>query len=59
VRDDFEKELQRILRRASRLRAALAGSADVVRVKVKACTVPEHRRGAHERVVIRMRKNKR
>lgn len=54
--DPFEEELARILRRAARLKAALAGSADIERVQVQACKVAAHTRGAHTRVIIRMRK---
>jgi hypothetical protein len=52
----FEEELARIVRRANRLRAALAGDADIVKVEVKKCTVPQHDRVAHTRLVIQKRK---
>ena len=55
-RKQFEEELARIVRRRERLSAALAGSADVERVQVRQCVVPEHTRGAHTRIVIRLKK---
>ncbi len=56
---EFEEELARIVRRANRLRAAIAGSADVRQVSVKSCKVAAHTRGAHTRTVITLRsKNK-
>lgn len=48
----FEDELERIVRRAQRLRAALEGSADLREIKVAACKVAEHERGAHTRYVV-------
>lgn len=54
----FEDELARIVRRATRLRAAIAGSADVRRVKVAECKVAAHTRGAHTRVVIQLKKER-
>lgn len=54
--DSFEDELKRVLRRAQRLRAAIAHEADIERVKVKSCRVVSHTRGAHTRLVIRLRK---
>lgn len=57
ARDDvFEQELARVVRRAQRLRAALAHEADVVRVEVPACKVRAHTRGAHQRLVIKLRR---
>lgn len=54
----FEDELKRIVRRAMRLRAAIADSADIRRVRVDACRVAAHTRGAHTRLVITVRKDK-
>ena len=54
----FEDELARVVRRAMRLRAAIAGSADITRVRVAECEVAAHTRGAHTRLVIRLRKDK-
>ncbi len=57
VRQDFEKQLQVVIRRAKRLQAAIDGSADVRRVKVKECEVEAHSRGEHYRTVITLRKD--
>lgn len=57
-RRQFEQELKRIVRRRERLAAALSGSAEVERVPVKQCTVPEHTRGEHTRLIVRLKKRK-
>ncbi len=53
---DFELELDRVLARAARLKAAVAGTADVTEVRVKAHKVKAHERAAHTRYVITPRK---
>lgn len=53
---DFESELARVLRRAERLKAAVSGSADVIEVHVREHNVRAHKRGAHTRYVITLRK---
>lgn len=49
---DFEAELARVVRRANRLRAAIAGEATITRVEVKRTEVRKHWRKAHVRLVI-------
>ena len=49
---DFEQELERVLARADRLKAAIKGSASVKTVSVKAHNVRAHTVRAHERVII-------
>lgn len=53
---DFEDELARIVRRAQRLRAAIAGEATITRVQVREVKVRAHTRRAHVRLVITARK---
>lgn len=52
---DFEAELTRVLARAERLRAAVAGKANITKVQVKAHKVKAHDRAAHTRYVIKVR----
>ena len=52
---DFESELERVLRRVARLKAALAHEADITEVPVKECKVRPHTRKAHTRRVITIR----
>ncbi len=54
----FEEELERVLRRATKLRAAIAGTADISYVRVRACKVAAHSRGAYTRTVITPRDGK-
>lgn len=55
---DFEVELDTVLRRAARLRAAIEGNAEITEVKVKAHPVRAHTRAAHTRYVILVGKKK-
>lgn len=55
---DFEEELQRVVRRANRLRAAMSGDATVTEVPVKSVRVRAHTRRAHTRLVITTRKKR-
>jgi hypothetical protein len=55
---DFEVELDRVVRRAERLRDALAGTADINEVHVVAHKVRAHDRAAHVRYVITRRRAK-
>ncbi len=52
IKFDFETELDRVLRRVNRLKAAIAGDAQVTEVKVKEHNVRAHKRAAHTRYVI-------
>lgn len=59
MKREFEDQLAAVLRRAKRLQAALDGSADITYVKVKESKwVERHKRGAHTRAVITLRKPK-
>jgi len=57
VKKEFEEQLQSVLRRAARLRAAIEGSADITYVQVAKTHVRAHDRRAHRRAVITLRKN--
>lgn len=52
---DFETELAAVRRRATRLQAAVDGTADITEVKVKEHSVRAHKRAAHTRYVITLR----
>lgn len=47
----FEREIRRLVRRLSLLRAAASGEVKLRRVKVAACWVERHQRGEHYRYV--------
>jgi hypothetical protein len=53
---DFEEELERVLRRAEKLKAAIKGSASIQRVDVKAHNVRAHSVRAHTRLLIKLPK---
>jgi len=55
---DFETELAAVLRRAERLKAAVAGTATITPVDVKKCMVKAHSRVAHTRYVITIGRRK-
>lgn len=57
TKQEFEKQLQAVIRRAKRLQAAIDGSADVKRVHVDGCKVEAHTRGEHYRTVITLRRD--
>lgn len=54
--ETWEKELSRLARRIRRIRAAREGSADVQVIEVEEVWVKRHRRSAHQRIVIRLRR---
>lgn len=47
----FETEIRRLTNRAFLLRAASDGKVKLRRVEISACTVPEHTRSAHTRLI--------
>jgi len=58
IKFNFEVELDRVLRRVARLKAAVNDEADITEVKVKECKVRAHKRVAHSRYVITVRGKK-
>ncbi len=46
---EFEKAINRLVRRAELLREAHKGSVKLRAIDIPKCTVPEHTRGAHVR----------
>ena len=55
---DFQTQLDYVLRRAARLKAAISGDAQITEVKVKEHNVRAHKRAAHTRYVITLGKAK-
>lgn len=58
-REYWEKEYARLARRLERIAMLNAGRAEVKVVQVQPCWVERHKRGAHERIVITTKRDKR